>query len=183
MRSSASRRSGPITPIADGPLQLFRLSDGASEIGYAVREVLDTSTIETEVIAATVPGEIEGMALIEGEPAEIVDAHWLFEQLAGIPLTRLQPVCRLPSDDAWMQNFLRPMVEAAGYLVVDERDQSDADLAIVSQEVASVPARAGQVICLRSNPDTQPDLPDSIYRYDRASLMAALRTAHGGRNG
>ena len=169
--------------IGDGPLQLFRLSDGASEIGYAVREVLDTTTIETEVIAATTPGEIEGMALIDGEPAEIVDAHWLFEQLAGMPLVRAQPVCRLPSDDAWMQNFLRPLVEAAGYLVVDERDQSETDLAIASQEVAVVPARAGHVIWLRSNPDTQPDRPDSIYRYDRASLMAALRTAHGGRNG
>ena len=121
--------------------------------------------------------------MIDGEPAEIVDAHWLFEQLAGMPLVRAQPVCRLPSDDAWMQNFLRPLVEAAGYLVVDERDQSETDLAIASQEVAVVPARAGHVIWLRSNPDTQPDRPDSIYRYDRASLMAALRTAHGGRNG
>ena len=170
-------------PIADGPLQLFRLSDGVSEIGYAVREVLDTTTIETEVVAATVPGEIEGMALIDGEPAEIVDAHWLFEQLAGMPQSRAQLVCRLPGDDPWMQNFLRPMVEAAGYLVVDERDPSETDLAIASQEMEVVPARAGHVIWLRSNPDTQPDRPDSIYRYDRASLMAALRTAQGGRHG
>ena len=171
------------SPIADGPLQLFRLSDGASEIGYAVREVLDTTTIETEVVAAAAPGEIEGMALIDGEPAEIVDAHWLFEQLAGMPLSRAQPVCRLPSDDPWMQNFLRPLVEAAGYLVVDERDPSETDLAIASQEVAIVPARAGHVIWLRSNPDKQSDQPDSIYRYDRASLMTALRTVHGGRHG
>ena len=58
------------------------------------------------------------MTLIDGEPAELVDAHWLFANFAtssAKPAEQL--VCRLPDDDPWMQNMLRPIVEAAGYRV------------------------------------------------------------------
>ena len=74
---------------------LFRLNDGAHEIGYAFAEVIDFATIDHDVIHAERPGEISGVSLIDGEPAELVDAHWLFanhvgaaaphERAAGLP--------------------------------------------------------------------------------------------------
>ena len=61
------------------------------------------------------------MSLINGEPAELVDAHWLFANHVGAAARAgEQLVCRMPSDDPWMQNMLRPIVEAAGYRVVDD---------------------------------------------------------------
>ncbi|HEX5500345.1 MAG TPA: chemotaxis protein CheW, partial [Thermomicrobiales bacterium] len=102
--------------LGEDKVRLFRLNDGSHEIGYAFREVIDFAAIEHDVIHADRPGEISGVSLIGGEPAELVDAHWLFANLVGAAARPGEPlVCRLPSDDPWMQNMLRPIVEAAGY--------------------------------------------------------------------
>ena len=102
---------------------MFRLNDGQHEMGYAFAEVIDFAAIDNDVIHAERPGEISGVSLINGEPAELVDAHWLFANHVGAAARATeQLVCRLPSDDPWMQNMLRPIVEAAGYRVIgDER--------------------------------------------------------------
>ena len=64
-------------------VRVFRLNDGAHEIGYALREVIDFASIEHDVIHSDRPGEISGVSLINGEPAELVDAHWLFANHVG----------------------------------------------------------------------------------------------------
>ena len=71
-------------------IRVFRLSDGAHEIGYAFSEVVDFASIDNDVIHAEIPGEINGVTLINGEPAELVDAHWLFSHHLG-PAARSQP--------------------------------------------------------------------------------------------
>ena len=120
--------------LGDGKVRLFRLNDGAHEIGYAFAEVIDFATIDNEIIHAERPGEVSGVSLISGEPAELVDAHWLFANHVGAAArTSEQLVCRLPSDDPWMQNMLRPIVEAAGYRVVGDEHDGDADLVIAAQ--------------------------------------------------
>jgi two-component system, chemotaxis family, sensor kinase CheA len=123
---------------------VFRLNDGNHEIGYAFREVIDLAPIENEVIPADNPGEISAVTLIAGEPAELVDAHWLFANHLGIGagLTSEQPLCRLPSDDPWMQNMLRPIIEAVGYRVVGDEHDGEADLVIASQDKATEPRPA-----------------------------------------
>ena len=159
-------------------VRLFRLNDGASEIGYAFREVVDLSTIAHDVIQAEAPGEVAAVTLIAGEPAELIDAHWLFASHLSAASRAAEPlVCRLPSDDPWMQNILRPIVEAAGYRVVSEADESDADVAILSE--GSAAAAASRTIRLRSEPEPSSDNDDRIYRYDRAGLLTALKTAGG----
>ena len=81
-----------------------------------------TSPFGNDLIPATSPGEISAVTLVSGEPAE-VDPHWLFANFAASPAGAAeQPVCRLPADDPWMQNMLRPIVEAAGYRVVSGDD-------------------------------------------------------------
>src|SRR6185369_15655667 len=75
---STALAGGGSADLGDEKLRLFRLSDGVHEIGYAFKEVSDFATIEHDVIHAEKPGEISGVSLINGEPAELVDAHWLF---------------------------------------------------------------------------------------------------------
>jgi len=162
-------------------VRVFRLSDGEHEIGYAFSEVLDFAAIEHDVIHSELPGEISGVTLINGEPAELVDAHWLFSHHLG-PAARAQQelVCHLPGDDPWMQHMLRPMVEAAGYRVVVDDAASGADL-VIAPKGSDLPDGAnGKTIWLRMEPDAAGKKDDSIYRYDRAGLLMALKSAGAG---
>jgi two-component system chemotaxis sensor kinase CheA len=162
-------------------VRVFRLNDGAHEIGYAFREVIDLSTIDNAVIPAENPAEISGVTLIGGEPAELVDAHWLFAHHLGTTASGAaeHPLCRLPSGDPWMQNMLRPIVEAVGYRVVGDEHEGDADLVITSEPRTA--AKGARTIVLRADPESAGDGDGSIYRYDRAGLLMALKSAGGKR--
>ena len=164
-------------------VRLFRLSDGVTELGYAFHEVIDLASIDNDVISADSPGEVGGVTLIAGEPAELLDAHWLFAEASSKAARKNKkaPVCRLPADDPWMQNMLRPIVESAGYRVVGDDEEAEADLVIASDD-ADVPENdAARLIRLRATPETAGRADDSIYRYDRAGLLMALKTAAGGK--
>ena len=59
--------------------------------------------------------------------------HWLFAAHgAAAPLVERSATCRIPGDDPWMQNMLRPIVEAAGYTVIEDGEEGDSDIVIVS---------------------------------------------------
>jgi two-component system chemotaxis sensor kinase CheA len=164
-----------------GKVRLFRLNDGTHEVGYAFAEVIDLMTIDHDVISASKAGEVSGVTLIGGEPAELVDAHWLFAEYLGAAARPAAPlVCRLPSDDAWMQNMLRPIVEAAGYLVIGDGDELLPDLVIQTDGAAPSANGSARVLTLASDPEGA-DGDAKIYRYDRAGLMLALKSAGAGR--
>ena len=162
----------------DGKVRLFRLNDGQHEIGYVFDEVIDLMSVAHEIIPSKVAGPVSGVALVGGEPAELIDAHWLFADLAAPASAPTASVCRLAADDPWLQNMLRPIVEAAGYRVVDEDSDDTADLTIAFEDAA---AGKGPTIWLRSDADeATARRKDSIYRYDREGLLRALRTAGRG---
>jgi two-component system, chemotaxis family, sensor kinase CheA len=164
--------------LGEGKVRLFRLNDGSCEIGYAFAEVIDFATIEHDVIHADRAGDISGVSLINNEPAELIDVHWLFANHVGAAArVGEQLVCRMPADP-WMQNMLRPIIEAAGYRVVDGGDGA-ADLIIASQ--GEDVGEAARAIYLRSDPEPANKKDDSIYRYDRAGLLIALKSAGAGR--
>ena len=75
--------------------------------------------------------------------------------------------------------MLRPIVEAAGYRVVSDADEVQADLAILS-EASAIDGAAARTIRLRSEPDPASEKDDTIYRYDRAALLMALKSAGAG---
>ncbi len=180
----------PVIGLHDLPepgtkVRLFRLSDGVGELALAFAEVIDMAAIDADVIPSEIAGEISGVTLIDGEPAELVDAHWLFARAAAIGggPAKDRLVCRLPDDDPWMQNMLRPIVEAAGYRVIGAGDLP-ADLVIACADGEPEPAAASpgsRVILLRKAPAANAN-DGSIYRYDRAGLLDALKgTAVGGK--
>jgi two-component system chemotaxis sensor kinase CheA len=165
--------------LGQGKLRLFRLNDGKHEVGYAFAEVIDFAVIDNDIIHADTVGEVSGVSLVNGEPAELVDAHWLFANHVGVAArASRQLVCRLPGDDPWMQNMLRPMVEAAGYRVVGEEHDGNPDLVIAVQ---GDKVDAANAIYLRAEPEPKNKKDQSIYRYDRAGLLMALKSATGGK--
>ncbi len=163
-------------------IRLFRLNDGSHEIGYAFAEVIDFASIDNDVIHADRLGEVSGVTLINGEPAELVDAHWLFSAHVGTAArTTEQLVCLVPCWDPWMQNMLRPMIEAAGYRIIDDADEEKADVVIAAVGEELPPEGFGKTIWLRTDPETTDKKDQSIYRYDRAGLLVALKSAGAGR--
>ena len=163
----------------DGKLSLFRISDGESEIALAFREMIDLVAVP-ETAAKTVGSESnDALALIGGQPTEIVDCLALFAAFGIETTDGEQPVCCLPSDDPWMRDFLRPLVESAGYRVIDEQTGEEADVAIAVATARKAPAvpKGAHAIVLRNIKEARSKNDKSIYRYDRDGLMAALKAA------
>jgi two-component system, chemotaxis family, sensor kinase CheA len=160
-------------------LTVLRLGDGSSELLLAVGEIENTAALAGPIVP--VPGDdtLEGSVLIEDEPAGVIDAHALFARHAGhlAPQRRLR--CRVPADDEWARSFLAPLVEAAGYAVVTGED-AEADLAFHVSGERPEPVAAVPVIRLRADARADGADAQTIYRYDRDALLAALKTAAGG---
>jgi two-component system chemotaxis sensor kinase CheA len=160
----------------EAALRVLRLSDGDAELAYGFGEVIDLVTLDEEVKAAAVPGEIGGVTLIRGDQVEVMDPYWLFAtHHSRLNAATSRPVCAIPADDPWMHNILRPIVESAGYRVVIEGEVPIPDITIASAE-ASVQHGDGdtEIIRIRALPEAGSMDDDSIYRYDRTALVAAL---------
>jgi two-component system chemotaxis sensor kinase CheA len=181
----------PLAGIAEAPtsglLRILRLTDGTAELAYGFAEVIDIRSVVLELQQAPAPGEIAGVALIDGAQVELLDPYWLFAAyVEDAPAEADRPVCALPSGDPWMENMLRPMIESLGYRVVDAASGVAADVVIASAEDESEPSiGAGEVLRIRANPEGAGGADDSIYRYDRAALLSALSrgAGRGRRNG
>ncbi|ANY19472.1 Chemotaxis protein CheA [Tsuneonella dongtanensis] len=167
--------------LPEGLVSLLRLGDGTSEIAYLFDRVLDTVDLPDDIVPAGRAGPVEGTVLIDGEPADLIDAHWLFAAQATPvrPADRL--TCRIPVDDPWAQAILAPLVESAGYRVVDERFDGTADVTIVPEHARTDLDGGGTLITLCADPDAAAGPGDRLYRYDREGLLARLAALRSGR--
>lgn len=170
----------PEAPLAQSRVRLLRLSDGACELLYAVREVEDA--VELTEALHPVPEDplAEAVTLIGGQPVTLIDAHELFARHGEPPIAAARPRCMLPPGE-WARTILAPLVASAGYDIVSEDDADNAAIGIVFDdifEVAEALGRTlpGRVIRLRDQPDA-PEGCETIYRYDREGLLAALAAA------
>ena len=169
--------------LPKGRLRLLRLTDGTSEIAYGFGEVVDIRTSAVDSTPAAAPGEVAGVALIDGAPAELLDPYWLFAAHADPAAPAEPPVCALSPGDPWVDNMLRPLVESLGYRVVAAGEGVEADIFIAMADAAGSPPSAGKVLRLRTHPELAGENDNSIYRYDRAALIAALSSGTGGSKG
>jgi two-component system chemotaxis sensor kinase CheA len=160
-----------------GSLRVLRLTDGRSEIGYGVAEVIDMLDFAPDVVPATAPGEVRGVCRVGAGQAELLDLHWLFARHAAPSVAaEAAPVCVLPDGDPFMDTILRPLVESAGYRVVapGHPDAQGADVAILSSDGGE--ASAARVLRLRDTPEAEGE-GDTLHRYDRAAIYGALAKA------
>ena len=127
----AGRRSDE---LARRKVRLFRLNDGAHEIGYAFAEVIDFASIDNDVIPADHPGEVQRRDPDRRRTGRAGRCALAVRHHSARPRGRpSSSSAGLPADDPWMQNMLRPIVEAAGYRVIGDDDERNADLVIASQ--------------------------------------------------
>ncbi|WCT74569.1 chemotaxis protein CheW [Sphingomonas naphthae] len=172
-------------PLPDDRVRLLRLSDGATQVGYAIDRVNDIVELAGDPVPAAAPGPVLGVLAHEGRPVELLDPFWLFaEPAASAPAAShhpaAKPLCLLAdASDPWTRQVLGPLIAAAGYRVAFDADgEAPADVVIASWG-ASAPAGGGAPV-VRIRPQAEPQGDDSIYRYDRAALLDALRTSVGG---
>tara|TARA_R110002072_G_scaffold292544_2_gene461327 strand:+ start:49486 stop:51606 length:2121 start_codon:yes stop_codon:yes gene_type:complete len=67
-------------PLPEGRCRLLRLSDGTSELALIVAEVLDAREVDEDMGAGGRDRRYAGVALLEGRPVPVVDAHRLFAE-------------------------------------------------------------------------------------------------------
>ena len=157
----------PLDP--DASVTVLRFSAGHHVLGYAVREALDVVALPAELVPAAAPGPVAGVVALDGEQIEVLDVQWLFA--AHIGAGRQEgptPICLLEGARAdWLDGFLRPMLQAAGYRVT---------------RTLAAGERAAVVLATDDDGSTvRIDDTARVSLYDRDGLLSALRTAGGSR--
>ena len=167
-------------PLPEERCRLLRLSDGEHELVYAVKEVLDAADITDDVVPSEADTAIEGVTLIGGKPIPLLDGHAVFARYRATRKIDHTLTCRIPEGSEWARTILEPLVQAAGYRIAGEDDEVEADLAIaLAEDAAPITGGARETIRLRPEPEDAGD--DTIYRYDRDALLAALKRIRTGR--
>jgi two-component system chemotaxis sensor kinase CheA len=176
-------------PKGRDAVKLLRLHDGQSVLCYPIEAVIDIVRLPEAVQTAPAPGLIAGVVLIGGQPVELIDPFWLMAQYeaGGAVSGGRRPLCRIAADaDGWASNFLAPILRSAGYRVIggDEASEERPDVQLCLTEAASGPIASDvPLVRLRASPAATGPEDDSIYRYDRAALLEALRRqVAGGRS-
>lgn len=153
--------------VADEVRTVLRLQADGLEIAYPVREAIEIVPLPAALAPSADPhGVIAGLAVIGGEPIELVDPLALFATLA---VSAERPLCLLHgSEGAWMEAFLKPTIEQAGYKVVRSVAPGErvAVALAIDDEADSAPIPALRLSRTRGQP---------LYRYDRGALIAALK--------
>jgi two-component system chemotaxis sensor kinase CheA len=170
----------PEDALAAPRLRLLRLTDGRREVLLAVREIEDARLLDGAL--GPVPGDplAEAVTLVDDRPVTLIDGHALFARHGAAPEPAARARCVLPDDD-WARTILAPLVEAAGYAIIPPASADDETVTIIFDEVYEAAEALGRpitgpVIRLRDQPEAPAGAP-TIYRYDRAGLLAALVAA------
>lgn len=148
---------GAIVPLhglaaqpAGESIDVLVLAQQGRRLAYATAGAVDTADVDL----ATVTVETgRRLALLDGQSIELLELDRLHQA---------QPTCRLPGDDAWTNAFLRPLVESAGYRVVDQSNPADLEIRL----------DAGRADSLVIGDDGL-----AVAKDDAAALQAALRLA------
>ncbi|WP_299196676.1 chemotaxis protein CheA [uncultured Erythrobacter sp.] len=160
-------------------IRLLRLTDGHCELLQAVREVDDATEISGAIKPVADDPLVEGITLIDNQTITLLDGHALFARYGEAPVAANLPVCRLPDSD-WARDFLAPLIASAGYEIAVEKDD-EADVAIWFDEDFEAASALDMtfdtpVVRLREGPEAK-GKGDTVYRYDRDGLVAALQRA------
>ncbi|WP_343525645.1 ATP-binding protein [Sphingomonas sp.] len=170
--------------LAEGEIEVLRLTDGDAECAYAMAAALEIIQLSGDIAAAPGAGPVLGVTVWQGEAIEIVDPLALFVDAGDAPNAAAPPLCLLDGTGAlWMDRFLRPVLEANGYrcALTAEANDTPAVRLMMDDDAVVGDGSGAPVVRLRRDRDGLDD-PDTIYRYDRPALIAAL-AGHARRGG
>jgi two-component system chemotaxis sensor kinase CheA len=182
-------RNGKAVPVeAVAPIggrreiTVLRLTDGHTELGYAVRDAANIVQLPDAIEAAAVVGRIAGTVLLDQQPTELINVEWLLGQVRpAVPGTASGPLCLLAAPAFGpLAAFVGPLLEQHGYRVVLGRASWEPPAVVLIPDAAararSTAERSGDapVIRLRSRPEPDGPGDPTIYRYDSGALLAAV---------
>lgn len=169
-------------PDGRASVGILRIKDGDVEIAYAMAEPIDIVAVSDPGVPAATPGPVATALLLGGEPVEVLDPFWLLGSAAdGGGSGSLAAPLVLVGEDSWLQRFVRPMLERAGYRVAERASADELPAArIVLDDPEAAAAAAGPVVHLRGHSGAAAADAASVYRYDRAAILAAVARAAGG---
>ncbi|UAB77964.1 chemotaxis protein CheA [Erythrobacter sp. SCSIO 43205] len=174
----------PIVGLPEGSierdkLRCLRLSDGNSQLAYAVSQVLETAELSNPLQTVNDDPLVEAVTLLGENTVSLSDSHELFARFGERPMEGDKPVCRLPEGE-WSHAILAPLLTNAGYNVTYALNAGE-DIAIWFDDEFEAAAAldmefASPVVRLRETPEA-PEGSPTIYRYDREGLLDALNKA------
>jgi two-component system chemotaxis sensor kinase CheA len=165
-------------PLAHARVDVLRLKDGMGEIGYAIAEALDIVRLSDAIVPALADGPFAGAVLHDGEQVELLDPYWLFANHLDGAASATAPLCLIDDGDAWLDSFVRPMLERAGYRVATAAAPGDTPVALLATEASVTSDTSAPVITLRRSPF---GAAGSVFGYDRNAILAAVAVHAGGR--
>ena len=162
-------------------IRMLRLSDGEQLKFLAVREVLDIFKLDDNIALSNNPEKIEGILSILDKQIELINPYQFFVQGVTSNLSNdHKALCYIRSgeNDEWINKMLIPLLSAAGYQVsMDETDADYADVIVAMDSDEIIPDKfANNQVNLRKNIAANENIPNSIYRYDQLSLLAAIES-------
>jgi two-component system chemotaxis sensor kinase CheA len=169
--------------VETGSPKSLRLHDGHDQICYLIDDVVDIIEVPAKVDVRLAAGRIAGLVMVGDTQLEMVDPFMLFAEAAGRRATARssRPIQCLIADaeDPWMRTILAPLLIQAGHDVTyGGTGEGSPDVILCSDAQAVCPTTGDiPVVALREIASPGAGTPDSIYRYDRETIMAAIAQA------
>jgi two-component system chemotaxis sensor kinase CheA len=163
----------------------LRIRDDLHELCYPIRMVLDIENVSNELDMSARHGLVAGLVLLDGRQVEAVDSMAILA-LAGTAPVQPGSAASAPArcfiadaDDPWNREILAPLLEQAGFQVMwgeEGASPQRGDILLLTDDTdASDEAASAQpVVRLRRASQPRGAKDDSIYRYDRDTLIRTL---------
>lgn len=133
-------------PPTEGNLSMLLINQAPRPTAFLVREALEIVQIADEPLAVDGPGAVVGIFTIDGDPIELIDPLRL--SIDPLPVAAIKdviapeemPICLLHgADTIWIEAFLRPTIEAAGYRVAHTLASGETATITLSAEEEATP--------------------------------------------
>ncbi|MET0365180.1 MAG: chemotaxis protein CheA, partial [Sphingobium sp.] len=166
-------------------VKTLHLRVGGQEVCYVVHDVEDIIDMPIRPHLRVQKHGIAGIVAHDGQHLEVIDTHCLFAGLAAADeaASSTPGICLIAglAEDPWMRTILAPLLIQAGYDVrdADTSNQKQRGPAVLLCDAGSMeqPSASVPVIRLRAQADADLRAAESIYRYDRDGLLAAVEGA------
>ncbi|NCP11488.1 MAG: chemotaxis protein CheA, partial [Sphingomonadales bacterium] len=154
-------------------VKVLRIRVNDRELGYVIDDVVDLVDLPYSFEPARKGGIVSLVGMIDGQPIEIVEPDHLAAAVFEAAVDN-RPTCRIAGvDNHWTHQFLRPILESAGYRVLGVGDPGAAAIVLAAgDDVAAADGKAS-IVCLRDSPAGDDD--GSVYWHDPDGILAALK--------